>query len=247
MTPEPPGYAYVHDPAPSMLLEAFKGFADSLAPPREVQGLALVRYVEDCSLRAILFAAIAAEAYVNAFLNDHLAATDFKVVDKLGTVEKYVVGTRLATGRELFPRGREPIGKLKRLFKLRDNIVHAKKREIQVDPSGSVSPSTPGRTDHTPTNAADLILAVVEAATWLHDNRAASAPTVDDPIPGQLLNMEQKIRSAAADTEREAQDAGMREIEKRRIALLREIQERRRGLLAERNQLVHAVGPPPAS
>jgi len=38
------------------------------------------------------FAALAAEAYVNEFLATMLDSGDFRAVDRLPTVEKYVVG-----------------------------------------------------------------------------------------------------------------------------------------------------------
>src|SRR4051812_42741133 len=47
---------------------------------------------------SILFSAFAAEAYVNGFLRQHLADPDFTTIDKLPTVEKYALITRLVAG-----------------------------------------------------------------------------------------------------------------------------------------------------
>jgi len=75
---------------------------------------------------AVMFAALAAEAYVNEFLATMLNGGDFRAMDRLPTVEKYVVGCRLAPGEALFDRGREPVQTIASLFKLRDKLVHPK-------------------------------------------------------------------------------------------------------------------------
>src|SRR5438034_10765040 len=57
---------------------------------------------------ALLFAGLAAEAYVNEFLAHHLGGKDLAAVDRLPAVEKYVIGTRLALGRPLWIAGASP-------------------------------------------------------------------------------------------------------------------------------------------
>ena len=51
---------------------------------------------------AVLFAALAAESYVNEFLGVFLDGQDREAVDRLSPVNKYVLGTKLASGEALF-------------------------------------------------------------------------------------------------------------------------------------------------
>jgi len=80
----------------------------------------------NCSMRAVLFAALAAESYVNEFLAAHLSRQDRDAMDRLPTVSKYVLGFRIGSDREPFKRDRWPIPILKDLFTLRDRLVHPK-------------------------------------------------------------------------------------------------------------------------
>src|SRR4051794_6803015 len=43
------------------------------------------------SRNAILFAALASEGYINAFLAEHLSGADLDALDRLSTTEKYVI------------------------------------------------------------------------------------------------------------------------------------------------------------
>jgi hypothetical protein len=77
-------------------------------------------------LQAVLFTALATESYANEFLAAHLSRKDFEVVDRLSPINKLVVGTGFGSEKPIFQRGRAPIPKLTRLFKLRDRLVHPK-------------------------------------------------------------------------------------------------------------------------
>ncbi len=106
----------------------------ALAPRAKLQSpalgfaLVLARTARRRSARnAALFSALAAEAYVNEFLAAYLAGDDLATVDRWPTVDKYVKGTRRAfDGAQLFWRGVEPMPTIRRLFKLRDQLVHPK-------------------------------------------------------------------------------------------------------------------------
>jgi hypothetical protein len=41
----------------------------------------------------MLFAAFAAEAYINEFIAEHFAGKDYEALEKLSTVDKYVLAT----------------------------------------------------------------------------------------------------------------------------------------------------------
>jgi hypothetical protein len=114
---------------------------------------------------AILFAALASEGFANEFLSEHLSAADLKAVDRLPTVEKYVLGPRLAFGDSLFERGHEPIQSIQLLFGLRDKLVHARPREVPE--RGSVFDDPADFAEYNPAKAAQYIVAVADAAMSL--------------------------------------------------------------------------------
>jgi hypothetical protein len=77
-------------------------------------------------LQTVLFTALATESYANEFLAARLSRKDFEVVDRMSPVNKLVVGTGVENEKAIFQRGRAPIPKLVKLFKLRDRLVHPK-------------------------------------------------------------------------------------------------------------------------
>jgi hypothetical protein len=78
---------------------------------------------------SVLFSAIAAEAYANEFLAATLAPADVEAVDRLQTVEKLLLGARVAGIECPFERGREPIQSLVLLFRARNTLVHPRPGE----------------------------------------------------------------------------------------------------------------------
>jgi len=72
---------------------------------------------------AVLFAALAAESYVNEFLNAHGVLDKW---DREPTHRKYLKGTAEAYGSPLFFADREAYPIIVDLFKLRDRLVHPK-------------------------------------------------------------------------------------------------------------------------
>jgi hypothetical protein len=75
----------------------------------------------------MLFAAFAAEAYVNGYLQAGLPRADWDAVDRLPSIAKFTVATRLVTNSDAaVGRGREPATTLQVLFKTRDALVHPK-------------------------------------------------------------------------------------------------------------------------
>lgn len=102
-----------------------------------------------------LFSAFAAEAYVNEFLRKRLPRSDFNTIDRLPTVEKYLVGVALAGHKELFQRSSEPAQTLKLLFDTRNALAHPR----------------PGRrgalTKISPESAAKFLVASAQGASQL--------------------------------------------------------------------------------
>jgi hypothetical protein len=78
----------------------------------------------------VLFSALAAEAGANEFLAATLSRADAAAADRLQTVEKFVLGPRLAGHPAVLRRGAEPTGRLVALFKARDRLVHSKPGEV---------------------------------------------------------------------------------------------------------------------
>jgi hypothetical protein len=79
---------------------------------------------------AVLFAALGAEAYANEFLAATLDATDVKVLDRLKTSEKLIIGPKVAGLETPFDRGAEPLQSVVQLFKARDRLVHLKPGQV---------------------------------------------------------------------------------------------------------------------
>jgi hypothetical protein len=72
---------------------------------------------------AVLFAALAAESYVNEFLSVHGVLEKW---DREPTHRKYLKGTHDAYGAQLFFADREAYPEIVELLKLRDRLVHPK-------------------------------------------------------------------------------------------------------------------------
>jgi hypothetical protein len=127
-----------------------------------------IRYETRFARNCILFSALAAEAYVNAFLDGRVTGSDLDALDRLPTVEKYVIGVTYAEGAVVFERGAEPIQTLKRLFGTRDALVHPK----------------PGRKAVvTPDAAAQFLVATATAAQRLIE-RAGAGEVICEEISG---------------------------------------------------------------
>jgi hypothetical protein len=112
------------------------------------------------SRRALLFAAFAAEAYANDFLYERWGGQDRDALQKLPTIDKYVLLSQLAGKPVPLTRGAEPIQTLKWLFQHRDELVHAAPRDEDL----TYSPE-----NHNPRAAARCIVAVADAASRLVD------------------------------------------------------------------------------
>jgi hypothetical protein len=125
--------------------------------------LARRRHVIHCR-NAVLFAAFAAESYVNEFLAVFLTGQDRKAVDRMSPVNKYVLGTKLAAGEALFKRDEPPIPDLAALFKLRDKLVHPKSG---FGPAPFAKPWGEFEENFPPPKVAKLIVAVAGAAAIL--------------------------------------------------------------------------------
>lgn len=108
---------------------------------------------------AVLFAMLAAEAYANQYLQVHLSGEEFAAADRLPTLDKFILGPRLVRGESLLERGLEPAQTLKKLLDQRSPLVHPKLAKPGQD--GPI---------YTPEEAAQFIVAVVDAATWLMAN-----------------------------------------------------------------------------
>lgn len=120
------------------------------------------------SRSAILFAAFAAEAYVNEFVTKHFSGRDYETIDRLPPVEKYALAPRLALGREVFSRSQEPLQTLRELFRERDVLVHPKPEKGVTDrPAWPHRGEPPADPVYNPTNACRFIVAVADSAKTL--------------------------------------------------------------------------------
>jgi hypothetical protein len=142
----------------------------------------------DLSRRSILFSALAAEAFVNAALSEALTDSDFDGLDKLAPANKFILGSRLAFEKDLFPRGSEPSQALEDLFKVRNRLVHAKPRRLTVD-RGSLADPRYG--DYNPPAAARYLVAVAEAARTL----SLASGSVPDTIVESICTEAEQFRA----------------------------------------------------
>jgi hypothetical protein len=110
------------------------------------------------SRRALLFAAFAAEAYANDFLYEKWDGKDRDALQRFSTVDKFALLPTMAGVTTVLDRGREPLQRLRWLFRRRDELVHAAPlgRDLTYDPA-----------NHNPRAAAESIVAVADAVTAL--------------------------------------------------------------------------------
>jgi hypothetical protein len=142
---------------------------------------------------SILFSALAAEAYINRFLEAGLPPADFEAVEKLGTADKYVLGPELVLGHRLFERGAEPAQSIDALFKLRHKLVHPKGRRVKFD-GGTLMDE---RFEHfSPQAAANFIVRVAEAENLLAEQ--AAPPRMVDPTVATVIGNREKILQLGA-------------------------------------------------
>ena len=113
---------------------------------------------------AILYCILAAEAYVNGYLESGLSNVEFKVIDRLPTFDKYMLGPRLVQGDDVFKRGEQPAQILHELMDLRTRIVHPKPFRAQ---SGDLGDDPADFAVFNPLAAARHLVAVADAASRL--------------------------------------------------------------------------------
>ena len=138
----------------------------------------------DFSRTAVLFAALAAEAYINLFLAEGLATRkDRDAIDRLRTPEKYVVGSRLVLGLSILHHDQVPMDDINRLFKLRNQLVHPKSRLVKVRRHHLFD--RPGYEDYNPESAARFITSVAVAVAQLRE--ASDPPDEPDDLVARLI------------------------------------------------------------
>ena len=120
----------------------------------------------DFARTSILFSAIAAEAYINAFIFDHFLESDRQALDRLRTVDKYMIAPRLLEDGPTFRRGREPLTSLTELFDLRNGLVHPKP-ELRLRSTETFPVEPRGFDRLNPEVAARMVVAVATASLTL--------------------------------------------------------------------------------
>ena len=108
---------------------------------------AQTRQIRACR-RSALYAAFAAEAFINSFIAATLSTRDRERIDRNRTVDKYVLGP--GSPSRTISRGfeeRDELVVLERLFTLRNKLVHPKPRQLrqrssESGPSGGATTST---------------------------------------------------------------------------------------------------------
>jgi hypothetical protein len=135
--------------------------SDSAQARRTLSGITQRNYC----LTATLFAAFAAEAFVNNFLEVHdlrskVSASQYKKIDWGSTYKKYVAGVALAYGA-LFRDGDEVMPAIRELFEVRHKLVHPRPG---IGPPVAYMPDPGWRSTYPPTKVAEWLIAVAGAA-----------------------------------------------------------------------------------
>lgn len=82
---------------------------------------------------AILFEALAVESLINYYATHFLGQSFFKDhIDKLSTISKYIVATKLVTGKD-FPKSTEIYQRLDLLISTRNLIAHSKAVKVNLE------------------------------------------------------------------------------------------------------------------
>jgi hypothetical protein len=113
---------------------------------------------------SVLFSALAAEAYANEFLHSLLGPKDRDAVDRMSTPNKYILGSRLVLGEDVFDREQDPVKTIIELFKLRHKLVHPKPGFAPPMAHEMLNHEDP---DFTPQRAAHYLCMVALAAAQL--------------------------------------------------------------------------------
>lgn len=169
--------------ASSHLLQALEAFDDACTPealltsrrswplkpgdpPSAWRTLAGVRQRSFCCT-STLFAAFAAEAYVNDFLSVHLkpkvSTKRFDTVDRWPTLRKYTKGVEQAYAC-LFRQGDEVMSDLERLFAVRNQLAHGRPG---TGPPMAHMPDPAWRELYPPIQVASWLVAVAGAASLM--------------------------------------------------------------------------------
>lgn len=83
---------------------------------------------------AIVFQAMAVEAFINEYIYLRLGKSYFESVDKLSPLDKILIACKMITGKD-FPKDRKAYLLLKTIIKLRNELVHFKAKEIDINDS----------------------------------------------------------------------------------------------------------------
>ena len=78
---------------------------------------------------AIVFQAMAVEAFINEYIYLRLGKSYFEAVDKLAPIDKILIACKMITGKD-FPKDRKAYLLLKMIIKFRNEFVHYKAKEV---------------------------------------------------------------------------------------------------------------------
>ena len=186
---------------PGMLYGTWREPPNMEVEDRMAQHLRALDRQLDWARTSTLFSALAGEAYINGFLVEKLTtAADYEAVERLPTLEKYVLGTQLAVGKRLFDRGTEPGQTLGALFKLRHDLVHPKMRPIRMDRGTLMDERFE---DFNAEAAARFLVSVAEAARTL----VGHASRREDSIISSVLSERDRFLALGTLLRRELPDA----------------------------------------
>ena len=136
---------------------------------------------------AVLSTALGVEAAANYYIAAALPDND--ALEDLKTVNQLLVAPQLATGEAFFATGKEPIGQIRTLFKLRNRIVHPKVGKHAIVGEAGIA-------DFTPRAAGECLIAAAQTMKIL---AAALPDSIVLPTSGAdlILSRQAELRAAA--------------------------------------------------
>ena len=126
--------------------------------------------IQRSAMVSVIFSALTAEAFINNYAIERFSRSYFdNHLDKLSPVSKWIVIPKLVTGNEIDTDG-QPYERLKKLFKLRDKLVHYKTKKKKVSE-------------------------MVEDEDWVTENHSVDALLAVESILGELSKIDSSLET----------------------------------------------------
>jgi hypothetical protein len=142
---------------------------------------------------SVLFSALAAEAAANFYIAAALVPADAEALESLSTPRKLLIAPQVGGHGRVFRSGEEPMGRMTRLFKLRNALVHPKVGAIAL--RGDRITGKDGYAGFNPRVAADVLIGTRDVLARLAE--VLGQPSLCGATCDVIRGREDDIRRAA--------------------------------------------------